>query len=251
MAGEYRGISSGIQGEVIKQFASYDSISWEQAILINLLHLLKDFCTAKSLPIPGMTILANLNNDKMPKLAEQLYDNGVNLRTMSAEAISVGVIELTIRIYHFLRFRGQTIDKRVRDEQLQKMLLLSHSIAATFNIGKVIMTKNPFMLNTAQFVLMLKYVYQLINGQIADFTRRVENKETEVLVTGNYVALSSLLLVECSRVEEAYHDIINTNAEMIAKYTEIAKLNNRIIDGSSEQYDQFYDIDQQLKQKRR
>jgi len=251
MIGEYRGISSGISGEVVKQFINYDSISWEKAILINLLHLLKDFCTAKSLPLPGMTILASLHNDKMPKFAEQLYDNGVNVRTMSAQAISVAVIELTIRVYHFLRLYGQAVDKELRDEKLRKMLLLSHSIAATFNIGKVIVTKNPFLLNTAQFVLILKYVYQAINKQMADFKKRVENKETQIVFTGEYLALSSLLVVEYSSIERAYNEIIATNEHMIAKYAEIVDANNRIIAGSSEQNAKFDDIHRQLTRKQR
>lgn len=196
-----------------------------------------------------MTILANLNNDKMPKFAEQLYDNGVNVRTMSAQAISVAVIELTIRVYHFLSLYNQTVDKELRDEKLRKMLLLSHSIAATFNIGKVIVTKNPFLLNTSQFILILKYVYQALNKQMADFKKRVENEETQIIFTGEYLALSSLLVVEYSSIEQAYNEIIATNEQMVVKYSEIVDANNRIIDVSSAQNAQFDDIHRQLTRK--
>lgn len=212
MTGEYKGISSGLSGEVVKQFTNYDAVSLEKAILINALHLIKDFCTAKSLPLPGMTILANLNDNKMPEFVEKLYcDYGVNLRTMAAQAISISVIEITIRLYNYLRYFNQEIDKDLQEEKLKKMLLLSHCIAGTINIGKVVVTKNPFMLNTAQFVLIIKLVVQLVNKQMEDLKIRIENKQTEVKNLGLFVSVNSLLVVEYDSIVKAYNEIIDTN----------------------------------------
>jgi hypothetical protein len=212
MSGEYKGISSGFAGEVVKQFGNYDAASLEKVILINALHLIKDFCTAKSLPLPGMTILANLNDDKMPEFVEKLYcDYGVNLRTMAAQAISLSVIEITIRLYSYLRYFNQDIDKDLHEDKLKKMLLLSHCIAGTINIGKVVVTQNPFMLNTGQFVLIIKYVVQLLNKQMENLKIRIENKQAEVNNMELFVNVNTLLIVEYDSIVKAYNDIINTN----------------------------------------
>jgi len=212
MGGGYKGISSGFAGEVVKQFADYDPVSLEKAILINALHLIKDFCTTKSLPLPGMTVLANLNNNKMPDFVEKLYcDYGVNLRTMAGQAISISVIEITIRLYNYLRYLNEEIDKDLKDEKLKKMLLLSHCIAGSINIGKVVVTKNPFMLNTAQFILIIKYIVQLLNKEMEDLKIRIENKQSEVENMGLYLSVSSLMVDEYGSIVKAYDDIINTN----------------------------------------
>jgi hypothetical protein len=227
MGGEYKGISSGFAGEVVKQFADYDPVSLEKAILINALHLIKDFCTKKSLPLPGMTILANLNNNQMPEFVEKLYcDYGVNLRTMAAQAISISVIEITIRLYSYLRYLDQKIDKDLQDEKLKKMLLLSHCIAGSINIGKVVITKNPFMLNTGQFILIIKYVVQLLNKQMDDLKIRIENKQTEVTNIGLYLSVSSLVAIEYESIVKANELILKNSQNLLNEFNDIHNLIN-------------------------
>lgn len=243
MVGEYRGISSGgITGEVVKQFSGYESIAWEKAVLINVLHLFKDFFTTKSLPIPGMSILANLNNNKMPEFAEKLYDNGVNVRTMTAQAISITVIEISIRVFNFFKNYNKDIDSKLLEEKLQKMLLLSHSIAATFNLGKVVLTKNPFLLNTPQFILIFKYVIQLIKKQLDNYQKRIENKKYQIVRSSQYMNYSTIIVHEFSNIESIYFEFIKTNEELITKYNALYSTNLKISRNSSDQSKQFKDV---------
>ncbi|GAA0135822.1 hypothetical protein YSY43_26620 [Paenibacillus sp. YSY-4.3] len=162
MFGEYAGVSSVGWGELVKEFPEYEQLDFGTAVIVNLLHLFKDFCTVRSLPIPGMTILANLNGDQMPAFAEKLYiDHGFNLRIVTGQALSVAAIEVMLRVYMFLRYFSADVSKEAIRSKRSKMLLFTHSFAMLFNLGKVAVTKNPFLLNVPQLLMIAKYCFQI------------------------------------------------------------------------------------------
>lgn len=162
MFGEYAGVSSVGWGELVKEFPEYEQLDFGTAVIVNLLHLFKDFCTVRSLPLPGMTVLANLNGDQMPAFAEKLYiDHGFNLRIVTGQALSVAAIEIMLRVYLFLRYFNADAPKEAIRSKRSKMLLFTHSFAMLFNLGKVAVTKNPFMLNVPQLLMIAKYCFQI------------------------------------------------------------------------------------------
>jgi hypothetical protein len=153
--------TGGILSGNFSNFNSPDSI-WK-AILILAIHLYKDFWTCRSLPIPGSTIIANLNNDKMPQIIDELTNNReVNLRQLSGQLLSVTVVELIIRIYTFFKYYNSEISKDQINHKRNKMLLLGHSTAMLFNVGKIIVTENPFFLNWAQLIRIIILSWKVV-----------------------------------------------------------------------------------------
>lgn len=235
-AGEYAGISSGISGEVIKEFANYSPLSFEKAIIINIIHLMKDFCTARSLPIPGMTILANLNNDKMPEFAEKMYiDGGFNLRTVSGQILSVTIIELVIRVYLYIKHFNKDYKKELKDEKLNKMLITSHCIAMLFNLGKVAVTKNPLMLNVPQLMMIVKYSLKIYKKLFEHYRIRIDNKGKELEEMIGYADVSTYLVYQFDDIYDDYNKIIK-------QYKSIEEGNNKILDNSKDELEQFKNI---------
>jgi hypothetical protein len=73
------------------------------------------------------------------------------------------------------------------------MLLLSHSTALLFNAGKVIVTKNPYLLNYPQIIAFTKYLFKLIileNNRTSFFAiidRNIENLNSEIKLIENLI----------------------------------------------------------------
>jgi len=137
-----------------ENYIAPDSI-WK-AIIVLALHLYKDFWTARSLPIPGSTLIAELNNNNMPKWLDELTnDKEVNLRMLSGQALSISINELIPWLYLKIKYRSEDIANSMITEKLEKMKLLGHSVSLLFNFGKVITTKNPLLLNFGQIIRIL------------------------------------------------------------------------------------------------
>lgn len=232
MVGEYRGIS-GLGGELVVNYSGHTPISFETALLTNIIHLIKDFCTAKSLPIPGMTVLANLNNDKMPEFAEKMYiDGGYNLRTLSGQVLSVTIIELVIRIYLYIKHLNKDYDKDLKDEKLNKMLIVSHCIAMLFNLGKVAVTQNPFMLNIPQLFMIIKYALKIYKQQFENYKIRIDNKGKELDELVKYSTVSMYIVHDFEEIFENYEKIIQ-------EYVIIESKNELIKSNSQNDLDKF------------
>lgn len=248
MVGQYKGIySGGSGGEIVKDFAGYTQIPFEKAIIIILLHLIKDFCTAKSLPIPGMTYLAKLNNNKMPEFAQKLYcDHGFNLRVLSGQVLSVAINEIIIRVYFGIRYHNETVDKDLLDEKRNKMLLMGHSISMIFNIGKVIVTKNPFMLNIPQLLMILRYILKLLNKQYQDYLKRKKNFKEGIELTGNYLIVQAQLINNLNSIIQTYEEVIQTNETMIQEYKQLIASSEQLQEENQSINDKFTEIKKYL-----
>lgn len=70
-----------------------------RAILIN--HLIIDFFTKMSLPVPGTTYLAGKSNE-LAQILCGMYRKGFNFKNLAGNAIGVTIIELVIRGYTLL-----------------------------------------------------------------------------------------------------------------------------------------------------
>jgi hypothetical protein len=236
MFGNYKGISSGFAGEVTKIFSDYQNIDATKALSILFVHLFKDFFTKRSLPLPGVTYLANLNGDKMPEFIEELHlDHDFNLRVLTGQVLSVLAVEVILRVYlKFKYFRSKEAPELI-DEKKAKMLLCSHSIAMLFNIGKVVVTQNPFMLNIPQLIKIIQYLYKLLKAENEKYKIRLQNKEIELKITGVQSIAFSSLLHNYSEVINYYNTIIQNNEYIIEQ-------NDGIIGNAKLSDSQFNDI---------
>lgn len=153
-------------------------------LIILFLHLYKDYCSARSLPIPGLTYIANLNKDTMPRFLDELTnDKEFNLRTLNGQVLSVVSIELVISIYSFIR--KKTDKSTYSDEQYknkkEKLLLISHSIALAFNVGKVVLTNNPAFINFPQIIRIVKLVWDIVRAEININQKSIEKVNMSTL----------------------------------------------------------------------
>lgn len=222
MVGEYKGISSGFTGEVTKIFSDYNNIDPTKAVAILFVHLFKDFFTSRFLPLPGVTYLANLNGNKMPEFIEELHlDHDFNLRVLTGQILSVTAIEVILRVYlKFKYFRTKEASELI-DDKKAKMLLCSHSIAMLFNIGKVVVTKNPFMLNIPQLMKIIQYLYKLLKAENDRYKLRLQNKEMEIIMVGEQSVASKLLITYYSEIIDYYSLAIQNNEDIMERNEDI------------------------------
>lgn len=208
MTGEYVGISS-VQGGVLNNVQSgYQNVDFKTALIMNILHLFKDYFTKRSLPIPGMSLLANFNGDKMPEFAEKLYiDNGFNLRVLSGQVLSVAVIEIILRVYLFIRYYKSGESKKAIEAKRTKMLFFTHSFAMLFNLGKVIVTKNPFMLNTGQLITLARYLFKIVQESLDYQKKLINNKLQGVEIRRELVSVCVDQISCCQEIWYGYEEM--------------------------------------------
>jgi hypothetical protein len=147
---------SDILSNVNQYGNAYESQSFIESIFTYTGHVVCDFFSSNSLPIPGFGILAQLPSRDIRTFAADMYNNGYNFRHMMIQGFSVLFIEIIIRTYAYFRFKK--VQGLTNEQYLQKrreLLLLSHSIVAGFNIGKVVVTGNVLSLNIPQILAVV------------------------------------------------------------------------------------------------
>ena len=158
-----------------------------QAVLVLLLHLFKDFWTARSLPLPGSTWIAKINNSTMPKLLDELTnEHEINLRQMSGQLISLTIVEIIIRIWLLLKNRDENFSAKQIDSKRSQMLLVGHSMTMLFNAGKIIVTQNPFFLNVPQMMRIIILAWKA--------TRHKNELKQNIIIKDNLSILKSKLM---------------------------------------------------------
>lgn len=169
-------------------------------LIILFLHLYKDYCSARSLPIPGLTYIANLNKDTMPEFLDKLTnDKELNLRTLNGQLLSVFSIELIVLIYSFIRKKSDGnlyTDEQYKNKK-EKLLLISHSIALAFNVGKVVMTNNPAFINFPQIVRIVKLVWNIVKFEI-DINQKSIEKVNMSTIKNQLETSQTLILLDNS-----------------------------------------------------
>jgi hypothetical protein len=207
------------------KIAPGDPQSYFKACIILALHLFKDYCSARSLPIPGMTLIANLNGDKMPKFIDELTnEKELNLRTLNGQVFSVAVIEIVIGLYCFIEKKACKYEEEYSVNQIknkkEKMLLISHSIAMLFNIGKVCVTKNPAFINVPQIIRILTLAIKCIKNELETNQKSLEKINLSV-IKNKYETVQTIILLDQSiyytshldRIIRAKMDVFDTKAE--------------------------------------
>ncbi len=149
--------------------------SWLGAIWEYLCHMFADFFSSNSLPIPGSSRLRHSSSREIRKFAEAIYKEGDNLRT---EVLKIGgciIAEFVLQVFHRLRYKDSKWSKEAQDKKLHLLVLMTHSLATAFNIGKVIITENPASLNLPMIVRTMHVAFKAIKDQV-NYNERVKTK---------------------------------------------------------------------------
>ncbi len=138
-----------------------------------LVHMLADFCSSASLPIPGWSLLTHFPDRDVEAFALKLYRNGMNLRTMALQSVPVGVTELLMSVYIWVRGKDckEEYSEEAWERKKNKLLLVAHGITTAVNVGKVIITKSPWRLN----LVVVARTFQLIWKVIDEETKLTNN----------------------------------------------------------------------------
>jgi hypothetical protein len=160
--GEFLNIPTGVPAD--KAAVLLAPITW-------LGHLVSDVATKMGLPVPGSSIFqlitlkvpAIAGNPTVADVVRQLYLQGFDCRHYLVGGIVPGLIEIFIRLYHFLRYSHfsacedhtrvmrdvkRDVEKIQLEEKLNSMLFFSHAFVSAANAGRVMIqgmaTQNPF-----------------------------------------------------------------------------------------------------------
>ena len=151
----------------------YDPCNVFVGVVKYLVHMLADFCSSSSLPIPGWSLLTHFPDRDVEAFALKLYRNGMNLRTMALQSVPVGVTELLMAVYIWVRSKNseELYSDEAWDHKKNKLLLIAHGITSAVNIGKVIITKSPWRLN----LVVIARTFQLIWKVLEEETKLTNN----------------------------------------------------------------------------
>ena len=151
---------------------------WQTAAILYLLHVIADFFTKTSLPVPGATLLREIPSRDIRKFVSDMYEGkiggvrsehgGVNLRHLVGQSVTPTVVSLVIWLYHLIRYRiggwwanrqGHPYqEEAVKGLKLNEMMATAHTIVTGVNVGKVIVTENPTMLNVPELIVCMKHL---------------------------------------------------------------------------------------------
>ena len=140
----------------------YDPTSWDQAVWRYVVHVFCDFFSSKSLPVPCFGYLSRMPVREIRKFADDLYNGGYNLRHMFVQSLSIAMIEIVIRPYVFIKHQEKNIEKESLCLKQREMRLMAHTLTSAFNVGKVILTKNPLLINLPQILFTCSQFWPII-----------------------------------------------------------------------------------------
>lgn len=172
----------------------YVGLPFDQAIVSYVIHMVADFFSTKSLPIPGFGILAHLPDRDIRKMAADMYSDGFNLRHMIVQSFTLLPAEILTRCYVHIRFWNSIYTNENKSAKIDKMLLMTHSIATAVNIGKVIITKNPSSINLPMILRVFSLCWKVIKDDASLNHRSVVKANLSVIKNKLEVAQTLILL---------------------------------------------------------
>jgi len=184
----------------------YDSCNVFVAFFKWLAHLLADFCSSASLPVPGFSLLTHWPDRDVEAFALKLYRNGMNLRTMALQGIPVAFTEIMMRIYIHCRYKDDNYMEEQLSHKLNKLLLLTHGITTAVNVGKVVITKNPARLNLILITRTCYLVWKVMEGEMRMTNNAVWKLEASV-VKNRVESMQTLVLLDRTMYEMNQYDI--------------------------------------------
>lgn len=158
MDGEFRGVrwSFGQRSKVSVSGRFDAANSFEEALLRWFMHLGADVLTPMSLPIPGSSLLYEMDSEAIRDFALHAYKGlrsgeGLNFRSATAvPGMTTVATEVVVRTHVHLsavRLRGYAQLTRQEERRLIELRLAAHSLVGAASIGKAtakgVITKHP------------------------------------------------------------------------------------------------------------
>ena len=178
------GISHPVETALNQHGVPYKSMGWGSAVLAWLVHLGCDFFSSRSLPIPGTSWLYEMPSREVRVLVQRdLYQNGINLRHLTFQALAPTVVEGGIGVYSALRYRNSDMPKDALLQKRLELLVLGHTLVTAVNVGKVVILEDPTMLNVPAILALLRRLFHVIvleqrrNSFITKLARNVSDLE--------------------------------------------------------------------------
>ncbi len=159
-------------GQLVVKGLSQGSMTLSEAMAVLTVHLIKDVFTARSLPIPGTSVIAGLNNHKVPDFLVKGYSsNDLNLKNGMGASLATGTPMLVSNIYTSLNYKDanaeQKKQKRTEIEALGQLMITAISS------GHAAITKNPLKINYASLLRLCVTSLQLLDGH----SKRLNNSK--------------------------------------------------------------------------
>lgn len=209
-----------IVSQITHRGGDYESCNVFIATFKLIKHLLADFFSATSLPIPGFSILTHWPDRDVEAFAMKLYKNGLNLRTMLLGGIPVGLVEIIMRIYAHCQYLGSKYTEEQKAHKLNKMLLIAHGITSAINVGKVIITKNPARLNIILIARTCNLIWKEIREEI-ELTNKALTKYEMGVLKNRIESMQTLILLD-----KTMHQIFRHDKQMQIIYDKLLRIQN-------------------------
>jgi len=216
--GKYVDFEFGKDGSVVLiQDSGYKEYSPIVAVVKYALHMMADFCSSSSLPLPGWSILSHFPDRDIEAFAMKLYRNGMNTRTLALQSIPVAVVELLMSLYVWIRSRNSTeqYSEEAWDRKKEKLLLIAHGITSAVNIGKVIIAEAPWRLNLVVIVRTFQLMWNVLDEESKLTNRHIEKLDAGILRARIESSKTLVLLDELLLEADDLNQIVGGLAERV------------------------------------
>jgi len=161
----------------------YDTCNIFVGVVKYLVHMLADFCSSSSLPIPGWSLLTHFPDRDIEAFALKLYRNGMNMRTLALQSVPVGVTELLMSVYIWIRSKNseEQYSEEAWNHKKDKLLLITHGITTAVNVGKVIITKAPWRLNLVVIVRTFQLIWKVLEEETELTNNHILKLDSQIL----------------------------------------------------------------------
>lgn len=173
----------------------YKPMSYFQASISYAIHMVADFFSSKGLPLPGWSWLSHAEDRDIRTAAADAYNKGLNFRTLLLQGIPIAICEIIIRLYIYLRYRESGYEKVTINHKRDILLLMAHSMALAMNLGKVVITSNPFLVNIFMIIRVCGLIWNVIRNE-ADLTQRSIEKINLSMLSLQFRTTKTLLLLD-------------------------------------------------------
>lgn len=151
--GEFRGTrwSYGTPVEVISKFnqfgKSYPEMDWTCAFINVVTHLIADFFSAHSLPLPLSSVVYENCGRDLRKFVHDLYENGYNMRHVAINTVEVFLSYLTVEVWLWMQYGFDNLKNDSVGLKRTEMRCAILGFLSGFNAAGCFLFQNPFLIN--------------------------------------------------------------------------------------------------------
>jgi hypothetical protein len=184
--------------DIFRQLGGFKIPTDPKAELLN--HLLIDFFTKRSLPIPGSSYIAD-SSPEMAKMMLKMYDNGLNLKTGLGNLLGYTLVQIIIHGYTFLfkaipqsdfKLTNLSFDsakslvgtylRLIKKNEFHIMMMMSHG--SSFLVDSIITLSSKsyaglFQLNYLSLMAFSKHLLQYLIKNISEYNKLIEEAKSK------------------------------------------------------------------------